>query len=159
MAKKPALGLILAPLIQIQAQKNFLQILPVLHVRHCFELSLYAISRKTNGPNLRKWQKTYFQTQFWPLWPKCGLQKHFSWILLPPDVRNCYKLSLYAISRKTNKPKLRKWQKNQFWAQFWFIWPTFGPQIFFPKSGSVSHQILWSAIIMYNIKKKLIIQS
>ena len=29
-----------------------------------------------------------------------------------PDIRHCCKLSLYAISRKTNEPNLRKWQKN-----------------------------------------------
>ena len=31
-------------------------------------------------------------------------------------------------------------------------------KIIFKKSGSVSHWILWSAIIMYNIRKKLMIQ-
>ena len=28
------------------------------------------------------------------------------------DVRNCCKLSLYAISRKAHEPNLRKWQKT-----------------------------------------------
>ena len=28
------------------------------------------------------------------------------------DVRNCWKLSLYAVSRKTNESNLRKWQKT-----------------------------------------------
>ena len=32
--------------------------LPLLHVRHCCKLSLYAISRKTNELNLRKLLKT-----------------------------------------------------------------------------------------------------
>ena len=35
-----------------------------------------------------------------------------AWILPPVDVRHCYKLSLYAISRKTNEPNMRKWQKK-----------------------------------------------
>ena len=56
-SKKPSSfpGPILAPL----AQNCFTWILPPLDVRHCCKLSLYAISRKTNKPNLRKWQKTY----------------------------------------------------------------------------------------------------
>ena len=36
----------------------FLQALPLLVVRHCSTLSCYAISKKTDEPNLRKWQKT-----------------------------------------------------------------------------------------------------
>ena len=49
---------ILFPLAQIWAPKFFfLWILPLLDVNHCCKLSLYAISRKTNEPNLRKWQK------------------------------------------------------------------------------------------------------
>ena len=58
MAENLVLGPILAPLAQIYAQKHFLSILSLLDVRNQYKLSLYAISRKTNGPNLRKWQKT-----------------------------------------------------------------------------------------------------
>ena len=52
----------------------------------------------------------------------------FAWILLPLlDARNCGKLSLCAILRKTNEPNFRKWQKkNKFWTWFWPIWPKFG---------------------------------
>ena len=57
MAKNLVSGLILVPLAQIWASKIFLWILPVLDVRHYCQLSLYAISRKTNKPNLWKWQK------------------------------------------------------------------------------------------------------
>ena len=35
----------------------FSRILPLLDARHCCNLSLYATARKTNEPNLRKWQK------------------------------------------------------------------------------------------------------
>ena len=35
----------------------FLQALPLLIIGHCPKLSSYAIYRKTNEPNLRKWQK------------------------------------------------------------------------------------------------------
>ena len=40
---------------KVGPQKYFLWILPLLHVIHCCKLSLYAILRKTNKPNLRKW--------------------------------------------------------------------------------------------------------
>ena len=36
----------------------FSWVLPLLNVRHYCKLSFYAISRKTNEPNLRKWQQT-----------------------------------------------------------------------------------------------------
>ena len=186
-----------------------LWVLPLLDVRNCYKLSLYAISRKTNETNLRKWQKKpQFQARLWSLWHKFYPQEFFSWILSLLDVKNCCKPSLhaiskefnkpnlrkwqkkplvsgqillpltqiciqkiffidfnctrcyillqaiiYAISRKTNEPNLRKWQKTQFWAQFWSIWPKCEPQMFFQKYGLVSHQILCSAIIMYTIRK------
>ena len=37
--------------------------LPLLDVKHCYKLSLYAISRKTNESNLKKLQKTYIHSQ------------------------------------------------------------------------------------------------
>ena len=55
MAKKLVSGPILAP------TKICSWILPLLHVRHCCKLSMYAISRKTNEPNFRKCQKTKFR--------------------------------------------------------------------------------------------------
>ena len=36
----------------------FLRVLPLLDVRHCHKLSLYAISSKMYDPNSIKWQKT-----------------------------------------------------------------------------------------------------
>ena len=39
--------------------------------------SSYAIYRKINKSNLRKWWKTYFQAQFWPICPKFGPPKSF----------------------------------------------------------------------------------
>ena len=36
----------------------------------------------------------------------------FLWVLLLLGVRHCCKISLHAIPRKTNEPKLRKWQKT-----------------------------------------------
>ena len=72
--------------------------------------------------------KAQFGAGFWPFWSKFGPQIFFAWILLPLlDARNCGKLSLCAILRKTNEPNFRKWQKkNKFWTWFWPIWPKFG---------------------------------
>ena len=75
--------------------------------------------------------KTYFWDRFLPLWPKFGPQNIFSWILPPLDVRHSCRLSLYAISRKTNERNLTKWQKTQFWTRFWPIWPKLRPPKFF----------------------------
>ena len=47
-----------------------------------------------------------------PIWLQFDPQKIFSWVSPLLDVRNCYKVSLYAILRKTNEPNLRKWQKT-----------------------------------------------
>ena len=45
------------------------------------------------------------QVSFWPIYdPK----KIFPWILTLLDVTHCWTLLLYAISRKTNEPYLRK---------------------------------------------------
>ena len=61
MAKKLLLGPILAPLDKFTplrpAPHFFSWILHLLDVRHSCKISLYAISRKINQPNLRKWQK------------------------------------------------------------------------------------------------------
>ena len=45
-------------------------------------------------------------------WPKIGSQNFFLWVLPLLDIIHCCKLSFYAISRKTNEPNLRKWQKT-----------------------------------------------
>ena len=106
MAKKQILGQILACLVQMWSPKFFSLVLPLLDVIDCCKLSSYAISRKTNKPKLRKWQK---KPSFGP---KVGPPKTFLWILSLLDVRHCCKRSLNAISKKTNEPNLRKWQKN-----------------------------------------------
>ena len=68
------------------------------------------------------------------------------------DVRHSRKLSLYPISWKTY-PNSRKWRKYSFWAWFRPIGPKFGPPFFF--LIWLPHTRYWSAIIMYNIWKKL----
>ena len=57
MVKKLISGPILA---QIWALKFILWVFYLLDVKHCQNLSWYPISRKTNDPNSRKWQKTSF---------------------------------------------------------------------------------------------------
>ena len=53
-----AKNLILDPiLVQVLAPKIIFEILPPLVVRHCSMLSSYAIQKKNNDPNSRKWQK------------------------------------------------------------------------------------------------------
>ena len=44
-------------------------------------------------------------------WPDFGPDL-VAWLLLLLDVRNCCKLLLYAMLRKTNERNLRKWQKT-----------------------------------------------
>ena len=77
MAENLVSGPILSPLVHIWASKHFLRMLPLLDVRHWCKLLLYAILRKTNEPNLRKWLKTWFWVQFRLIWPKFGPPKFF----------------------------------------------------------------------------------
>ena len=60
-------------------------------------------------------KKRNFEPDFGLFGPNLGRQI-FLWVLPPLDVRHCCKLSLYAISRKTNDTNLRKWRKTSFWA-------------------------------------------
>ena len=69
IAKKRVSGPILARLKHNWVLSFFSWILSLLHVRCCCKLSLYAISRKINELNLRKWQKTQFPDRFCPFEP------------------------------------------------------------------------------------------
>ena len=100
MAKKLILDPILANLTQIRAPFFFFffffpWILPLLHVRHCCQLSLYVTSKKTNEPNLRKLQK---KKSFGPTFGPFGLS----------GTRYHGQRSPCTISEKTNDPILRK---------------------------------------------------
>ena len=105
-------------------------------------------------------QKPDFGHDFDPLLDQRWSPKPFSWVLPLLDLIHCCKLSLYAISRKTNEPNLRKWQKTQFPAQFWPIWPKFGSPIFFFFKNLASsvkryHGQLWPCALL----EKTMIQS
>ena len=64
----------------------------------------------------------------------------FSWILSLLDIRHCCKLSLYAISRKTNEANMRKWKKKLVLELVLVhLAQIRAADIFFQKSGSVSH--------------------
>ena len=56
--------------------------------------------------------KTNFGPDFGPLWSTFGSQKFFSWVLPLVEVIHFCKLLLYAISKKTNEPNLKIWQKT-----------------------------------------------
>ena len=136
--KKQILGLIW---VQICSPNFFLYVLLLLDVIHCCKVSLHAISRESNEPNLRQWQKSWFRARFCPFCPNLGLKFFFSCILSGPDVRYCCKLLLHVISSKTNGRNSEKRQKKPSFA------PDFGPfglnvdHYFFFKKGScfVSH--------------------
>ena len=86
---------------------------------------MYAISRKTDDPNLRKSQKkSNFGPDFCPI---LSLNVFF-FILLLLDVVYCCKLPLYAILRKTNKPNLRKFLKPRFGPDFGPFGQNSGPK-------------------------------
>ena len=77
MAKDLILDPILASLAQTWAPQFFLQVLFLLVFRHSSKLSSYAIPRKTNEPNLRKWQKPNSGPDFGLFYPKCSSQLFF----------------------------------------------------------------------------------
>ena len=79
---------------------------------YCCKLSFYAISRKTNEPNWENARKPSFGSNFGPFGQNLGPKFLFSWILPLLEAGYYCKQSLYAISRKTKEPNLRKWQKT-----------------------------------------------
>ena len=89
-------------------QKLFGGILPLLDVRHCCKLSLYTISRKTNEPILRKWQKTLILGSILPHSPQIRAANFFFKNLASLVTRYHGQLSSCTISDKTNDPILRK---------------------------------------------------
>ena len=139
-------------------KKVFLWVLPLLEVKHCYKLSLYAISRETNKPEKKPISGPILALSAQTWVPKCffedftftrcqtllqaiiactfkenyctklekmaenlvsgpNLGPYFFSLVLPLlEVRHCCKLSLYALSRKTIEPNLRKWQKTYFWT-------------------------------------------
>ena len=121
MAKKQIFNLILALLVQIWAPTIFHgfclnQMLDITSY-HCIEFQ-----GKLMNQTLENGKKTLiFGPDFGPFWPKFGPKIFF-------DVMLCWKLSLNAISRKTNEQNLRKFQKTQCQHGYWPLKTKFGPQ-------------------------------
>ena len=111
--------------------KLFSWILTLLHVTHCRKLSLYAISRNTNQPNLTKWQNSSFPINFGPFGPNLGPKKFFSKILPLLRVRHCCKLSLYATSRKLMNQIWENGRKPGVRSNFGPFFPNLVPKPFF----------------------------
>ena len=106
MAKNLVYGPILA---QMWSPKIFLWALPLLDVMHWCKLSLYAISRKTSGSKLRKWQKKpSFGPDFGPFGPNLSRRIFFFKNLAPPVTWYHGRLSSCTIPEKTDDLILRK---------------------------------------------------
>ena len=92
------LGPILTHLAQIWAPNFFLQVLPLLVIRHFSKLSSYATYRKTNEPNLANDKKPNFGPDCGlfdsNLGPKFFLEKGLRLLVV---VKHCSKLSSFAI--------------------------------------------------------------
>ena len=70
-------------------------------------------------------QTPHFGPDLCPLGPNSGPQ--FFFFFFKPGVRNCSKLSFYAIYRKTNEQNSRKWRIANFRPQFDPFRPNLGP--------------------------------
>ena len=92
MTKNLNLDLILARF----AQKFFAGVLPLLDITHCCKLSLYAISRKTNKSNLRKWKKK--KNSFRPDFGS-SIQSWENLVTRQIDESLCLSVSLYDVER------------------------------------------------------------
>ena len=129
------------------------QVLALLDIRHCSKLQSCAISKKTNKPNLRKCTKKLISAPILACVAHVWASKLFSSVLPPLDVRHCHGLSFMQfqgkrmIQTQENNKKPHVGLIYVRWIQIWLV------HHFFLKSGFVNHQISWSAIIMYNIRK------
>ena len=102
MAKNLVSDLILAPLAQIWVPHFFSRILPLLDARHCCNLSLYATARKTNEPNLRKWQKNLVSDLFLVPLVQILVLKTFFVDFYTTRCLTLLQLVIYAVSRTAN---------------------------------------------------------
>ena len=139
MTKNLVSGPILSLLAWIWTPKFFSWIFPLLDLTQCCKLSFYAISRKTNKPNLRKLQKNLVLSLILVCLPKFAPQKSFPRVLPLLDVEQYCKLSLHAISSSNIEQNLRTWQKPSFRHNFCPFGPNLWANFIFQKSGFVSH--------------------
>ena len=122
----------------------YFEVLALLDIVSSFILVQYT---KTNDTILEN-KKTLILNPI--LGPKYFLQ------FFPLLVRNCPKLSSYAIKRKTNEPKLRKWQKKLILDPILDCMTQICPspqKIFFMGFTSTRCYTLLQAITVWNFKK------
>ena len=128
MAKNLFLDPILACLALMWTPQKFLAGFTSASSYKLFQAIILYNLKVINEPNLRKWQKkTNFGPDFDPFWPKFSPPKFFSWVLPLLDVKHCCKLSLYAISRKTDESNLKNGKKPSFGPDFGLFGPNLGP--------------------------------
>ena len=112
---------------QIWTQNSFLWILTSLVVRYCCKLSLHAITRKTNKPNLRKCKK---KSSFWL---RFGTPKLFSWIFYLYYMLDI--VASYHCIQFQGKLMNQTWENNKkpsFMTDFGPFGPNLDPKKYFP---------------------------
>ena len=140
-----------APLAQIWVPKILChiiyaqQMLEIVANYHCM-----LFQGKLMNQTWENGKKPSFRPDFETFWRNFGPQKFFSWFLNLLDVRNCFKLSLYAISRKINEPTWEIGRKPSFRLNFS---PNLDPKIFFVKFIWNTCYTLLPAISMYNFNE------
>ena len=98
-------------------------------------------------------KKPSFRPDFGPFSPNLGPINFFMTVPLL-DISNYCKLSLYAISTKTNETYLRKYKKALASGQFWPIWPEFVLPFFFFKNLGLSVTRYHGQLLLCKISKK-----
>ena len=95
----------------------FPSVLPLLDIRNCCKLSLYAILRKINDPNSQKWWKPHFGPNLHPSNLNSGRQFFFFFFFfknIDLSVTGCPgKLSSGTISDKLVIQSWEKWSEGQ----------------------------------------------
>ena len=113
--------------------KLFSWILTLLHVTHCRKLSLYAISRNTNQPNLTKWQNSSFRINFGPFRPNLGPKNFFHrfYLYFMLDIVASY--HCLQFQRKVMNQTWENYKKPSFGTNFGPFGPNLGSKNFFSK--------------------------
>ena len=128
MAKNLFLDPILACLALMWTPKKFLAGFTSTSSYTLFQAIILYNLKVINEPNWENGKKkTNFGPDFDPFWPKFSPPKFFSWVLPLLEVKHCCKLSLYAISRKTNESNLKNGEKPSFGPDFGLFGPNLGP--------------------------------
>ena len=146
--KTLVLGLILVSLAKFGPQKYFSWILPLLDVRHCCQLSLSEILKKTNKTNLRKWQKNWFPDDFGPFGTNLATKAFLRWFYFYQTLDIVTSYHCMQFQGKLMNETWENGKKCSFNRDLVPFGPNSGCHFFFFKN-----QMSWSAIIMYNIRK------